>query len=206
VKASERLALLRSAGLAPKKSFGQNFLVSDPVLARIAETWSRGRAGRGARRRARRGLGALTGRTHGAGGARHGGGTRPRSHPASRSLDGRCHRGGDALHSRAGRPDARPREPLRSADRPARRRVLAGNLRTRSRGSSAAGGHTRPTGRPGRLHGSARGGRPVVALPGTKAYGASRSSCAQRFPSGSCWRCHRARSFRRPGSRARWSR
>jgi 16S rRNA (adenine1518-N6/adenine1519-N6)-dimethyltransferase len=38
VRASERLALLRSAGLAPKKSFGQNFLVSDPVLARIAET------------------------------------------------------------------------------------------------------------------------------------------------------------------------
>jgi len=37
VRAAERLALLRSAGLAPKKSFGQNFLVSDPVLARIAE-------------------------------------------------------------------------------------------------------------------------------------------------------------------------
>jgi len=36
VKAGERLAMLRSSGLAPKKSFGQNFLVSDAVVARIA--------------------------------------------------------------------------------------------------------------------------------------------------------------------------
>jgi 16S rRNA (adenine1518-N6/adenine1519-N6)-dimethyltransferase len=36
VRAVDHLALLRSAGLAPKKSFGQNFLVSDAVLARIA--------------------------------------------------------------------------------------------------------------------------------------------------------------------------
>ena len=36
MRAAEHLALLRSAGLAPKKSFGQNFLVSDAVLARIA--------------------------------------------------------------------------------------------------------------------------------------------------------------------------
>ncbi len=36
MRALEHLALLRSAGLVPKKSFGQNFLVSDAVLARIA--------------------------------------------------------------------------------------------------------------------------------------------------------------------------
>ena len=36
MKAIEHLALLRPAGLAPKKSFGQNFLVSDAVLAQIA--------------------------------------------------------------------------------------------------------------------------------------------------------------------------
>lgn len=36
MKAAEHLALLRAAGLAPKKSFGQNFLVSDAVLERIA--------------------------------------------------------------------------------------------------------------------------------------------------------------------------
>lgn len=36
MKASEQIAVLRAAGMAPKKSFGQNFLVSDAVLARIA--------------------------------------------------------------------------------------------------------------------------------------------------------------------------
>ena len=36
MNAAEHLALLRTAGLAPKKSFGQNFLVSDGVIATIA--------------------------------------------------------------------------------------------------------------------------------------------------------------------------
>ena len=36
MKASERLSLLRASGLAPKKSFGQNFLVSDGAIAQIA--------------------------------------------------------------------------------------------------------------------------------------------------------------------------
>jgi len=36
MKASLHLALLRTAGLSPKKSFGQNFLISDAVLASIA--------------------------------------------------------------------------------------------------------------------------------------------------------------------------
>jgi 16S rRNA (adenine1518-N6/adenine1519-N6)-dimethyltransferase len=36
VRAAHRLALLRDAGLAPKKSFGQNFLVADHVIAKIA--------------------------------------------------------------------------------------------------------------------------------------------------------------------------
>jgi 16S rRNA (adenine1518-N6/adenine1519-N6)-dimethyltransferase len=36
MRAAEHLALLRAAGLAPKKSFGQNFLVSDAVIERIA--------------------------------------------------------------------------------------------------------------------------------------------------------------------------
>jgi len=36
VRAAEHLALLRAAGLAPKKSFGQNFLVSDAAIASIA--------------------------------------------------------------------------------------------------------------------------------------------------------------------------
>ncbi len=38
MKAADHLALLRSAGLTPKKSFGQNFLASDAVLARIASS------------------------------------------------------------------------------------------------------------------------------------------------------------------------
>jgi 16S rRNA (adenine1518-N6/adenine1519-N6)-dimethyltransferase len=38
MRAGERLALLRASGLTPKKSFGQNFLVSDPTIARIAST------------------------------------------------------------------------------------------------------------------------------------------------------------------------
>jgi 16S rRNA (adenine1518-N6/adenine1519-N6)-dimethyltransferase len=38
MRAGERLTLLRSSGLSPKKSFGQNFLVSDPTIARIAST------------------------------------------------------------------------------------------------------------------------------------------------------------------------
>jgi 16S rRNA (adenine1518-N6/adenine1519-N6)-dimethyltransferase len=38
MRATEHLALLRNAGLSPKKSFGQNFLVSDSAIARIAET------------------------------------------------------------------------------------------------------------------------------------------------------------------------
>jgi 16S rRNA (adenine1518-N6/adenine1519-N6)-dimethyltransferase len=37
MRAAEHLALLRSSGLTPKKSFGQNFLVSDATIARIAE-------------------------------------------------------------------------------------------------------------------------------------------------------------------------
>jgi 16S rRNA (adenine1518-N6/adenine1519-N6)-dimethyltransferase len=36
VTAGARLALLREAGLSPKKSFGQNFLVADGVIAAIA--------------------------------------------------------------------------------------------------------------------------------------------------------------------------
>lgn len=36
MRAAEHLALLRAAGLAPKKSFGQNFLVSDAAIASIA--------------------------------------------------------------------------------------------------------------------------------------------------------------------------
>ena len=37
MRAAEHLALLRTAGLQPKKSFGQNFLVSDAAIAKIAE-------------------------------------------------------------------------------------------------------------------------------------------------------------------------
>ena len=37
MRASEHLALLRSAGLTPKKSFGQNFLVANAIAVSIAQ-------------------------------------------------------------------------------------------------------------------------------------------------------------------------